>query len=81
LLDKRFSPVLKLSSCRASAANFFGDKFVIRSSIHTARTFNGLFAGALMRRETGWNAAVCLELAGTNYQPKQDRISDRQLVI
>jgi hypothetical protein len=60
---------------------FFGDNFVIRSSIHTARTFNGLPAGVMMRSGTRWNAFACLQLEGANYQPKQDRNIDPQLVI
>jgi hypothetical protein len=55
--------------------------FVIRSSIHTARTFNGLPARATMRSGASWNAVVCFQLEGSDYQPKQDRNMDSELDI
>jgi hypothetical protein len=61
-------------------ANFFGDKFVIRSSIHTTRPFSEFSAGVMMRLGTSWNAVVCLQLEGADYQPKQDRM-DSELDI
>jgi len=53
---------------------------VIRSSIHTAKTFSGLPAGIMMRTGTSWNAAMCLQLEGSN-QAKQDRNIDSELDI
>ena len=35
---------------------------MIRSSIHTPRTFTGLPAGTLLRRGTAWDAGVCARL-------------------
>jgi hypothetical protein len=55
--------------------------FVIRSSIHTTRTFNGSAASAMMRPGTGWNAVVCFQLEGSDYQAKQDRNMDSELDI
>ena len=52
---------------------------MIRSSIHRSNTFLGLSAGVTMRPGTSWNAFVCLELEGANYQPKQDRQRDFEL--
>jgi hypothetical protein len=63
------------------ATIFFGDNFVIRSSIHTTRTFNGSPAGAMMRPGTSWNAAVCFQLESADYQAKQDRNMDSELDI
>jgi hypothetical protein len=37
--------------------------------------------GALMRTGTSWNASVCLGREGANYQPKQDRNIDFELVL
>jgi hypothetical protein len=54
---------------------------MIRSSIHRSNTFLGLSAGVAMRTGTSWNAVLCLELEGTNYQPKQDRLRDFEIVI
>jgi hypothetical protein len=34
----------------------------------------------MMRPGTSWNAVVCLQLEGANYQPKQDRM-DSELDI
>jgi hypothetical protein len=77
-----FLVVLKLSSCRGSfATNFFGDKFVIRSSRHITGTFSGLLAGATMRASMSWNAFVCLQPEGSNYRPKQDRSGNPEQVI
>ena len=71
--------MLKLSTRRAVCDNFFGDNFVIRSSIHRSNTFLGLSAGATMRPGASWNAFVCLELEGADYQAKQNRQRDFEL--
>ena len=63
------------------AASFFGDKFVTRISIHIARTFSGSPACAKMRAGTSWDALVCFQFEGANYQPKQDRNMDSELDI
>jgi len=34
-----------------------------------------------MRPGTSWNALVCLALEGANYEPKQDRQRDFEIVI
>lgn len=51
-------------------------RFVIRSSIHTPRTFTGKCAALAMRHGLAWNAPVCVGTGFMNYQPKtseQDR--------
>jgi hypothetical protein len=59
---------------------FLEINFVIRDSRHI-ETFNGLAVGALMRTAVSWNVGVCLQLEGSNYQPKQDRMLDPRQVI
>ena len=49
-----------------------GDKKVIRSSIHTPRTFTGQTAAKQMRCLTACDALVCLSVEGANYQPDQN---------
>lgn len=74
--------MLKLSSCcDISQQNFFGDKTVIRSSIHATRTFNGSIADANMRPGLGWDAVACTRLENQNYQPKQNGQNRFELVI
>jgi hypothetical protein len=55
-----------------SGRSFFGDKKVIRSWIHTSRTFSGLPAGVSARPGASMNAIVCSQLECLNYQPKQN---------
>ena len=71
-LDKRFCRVLIIQLLRSGGENFFGDNFVIRSSIHTPRTFTGLPADTLLRRGTAWDSGVCAGLECMSYQPKQN---------
>ena len=81
-LDNEFSIVLKLSTRRAVCDKFFLEiRNVIRSSIHRLTRSNGSFAGATMRPGMSWMALVCFALEGANYQPKQDRDGDLEIVI
>jgi hypothetical protein len=43
--------------------------------------FSGLPAGVAMHPGTSWNGLMCLHLEGANYQPKQDRQGDFEIVI
>jgi len=64
--------MLKTSFAQISGRCFLGDKKVIRSSIHTPRTFTGQTAAKQMRWLTACDALVCLSVEGANYQPDQN---------
>jgi hypothetical protein len=79
ILDKQFLAVLQLSTCRAKCVEFFGDKKVIRRSIHNAlagwatpTVVNSRFGMAL-------GGAVCLNLEQRNYQPKPSGIDRTEM--
>ncbi len=40
---------------------------MIRSSIHTPRTFTAIPAGVILRPGTAWNAFACMGLDQQNY--------------
>jgi hypothetical protein len=64
--------VLQIRFARNSGETFLGDKTVIRSSIHIARTFTGSPAGKNMLRGTACNALRCPGLEWGGYQPDQN---------
>jgi len=79
MLDKHFSHVLIIQISPNAAENFSGDSFVIRSSIHTTRTFTAMPAGISMRPPQVWDVAVCLCLDNSEYQPKQSDMNRLEL--
>jgi len=50
----------------------FGDKFVIRSWIHTFATLTGTSAGRSMLSGLGLNGAVCTGFELQKYQPNRN---------
>ena len=60
---------------------FFGDKFVIRSWIHTFATLTGTSAGRNMLPGLGLNGSVCNGFELQKYQPNQDGLDRLEITI
>jgi hypothetical protein len=64
-----------------SSEEFFGDKFVIRSWIHTFATLTGKRAGRNILFGLSLNGAACTGFEQTDYQPSKDGLIRQQVTI
>lgn len=71
MLDIKIQAVHIIPTASHRRSNFFGDKFVIRRSIHSTTAFAATPTALNMRPGFAWNGSVCASLEQPNYQPKQ----------
>jgi len=64
--------MVKTSFAQNLSGYFFGDKTVIRSSIHSSRTYTERPAAEFARLGTGWDMSACPSTEGLDRLQKQN---------
>ena len=64
--------MVKTSFAQILSGYFFGDKTVIRSWIHSSRTYTGRPTAEFARLGTAWNMSACPSLEGLDRLQKQN---------
>src|SRR5689334_13340647 len=71
-IDKKFSIVVKMRFAQNLCGVFLETKNVIRSSIHSSRTYTGRPTAEFAQLGSGWNTSACPSPDGLDRLQKQN---------